>query len=59
VLYLDEQADGSTRLISRHRTDYAPKTFSQKLIWEWTTEPIGSVMTHRMLRGIKERAERC
>jgi hypothetical protein len=58
VIYLDEQADGNTRLISRHRTEYAPKTFSQKLIWEWTTEPIGSVMTHRMLLGIKERAER-
>jgi hypothetical protein len=58
VLYLDEQADGTTRLISRHRLEYAPQTVANKLMWDWTTEPIGSVMTHRMLLGIKERVER-
>jgi hypothetical protein len=58
LLYLDEQAGGTTRLISRHRLEYAPHTFSQKLMWDWSTEPIGSVMTHRMLVGIKERAEK-
>jgi hypothetical protein len=58
VLYLDEQADGTTRLISRHRLEYAPQTLANKLMWEWSTDPIGAVMTHRMLLGIKERAER-
>jgi hypothetical protein len=58
VLYLDAQADGTTRLISRHRLEYAPQTVANKLMWDWTTEPIGSVMTHRMLLGIKERVEK-
>jgi hypothetical protein len=57
VLYLDEQGDGTTRLISRHRLEYAPHTLANRLLWDWTTEPIGSVMTHRMLLGIKERVE--
>ncbi len=58
VFYLDERSDGTTRLITRTRLDYAPHTFGQKLTWEWSTDPIGFVMTRRMLLGIKERAER-
>ena len=58
VFYLDERGDGTTRLITRARLDYAPHTFGQKLTWEWSTDPIGFVMTRRMLLGIKERAER-
>ena len=58
LLYLDEQPDGRTRLISRSLVDYAPRTFANKLIWEVFTDPIGFVMTRRMLLGIKERVER-
>lgn len=55
VLYLDEQLDGTTRLISRTRLDYAPRTFGFKLIWEVFTDPIGCVMTRKMLLTIKQR----
>ena len=58
VLYLDERSGETTRLISRTRLDYAPRTFALKLIWEVFTDPIGFVMTRKMLLGIKERAER-
>jgi len=57
VLYLDERADGTTRLISRTRLDYAPRTFASKLIWEVFTDPIGCVMTRKMLLTIKQRVE--
>jgi hypothetical protein len=56
-LYLDEQSDGTTRLISRTRLDYAPRTFGFKLMWEVFTDPIGCVMTRKMLLTIKQRAE--
>lgn len=58
VFYLDERQGGTTRLIMRNRLEYAPHTFGLKFIWEWSTDPIGFVMTRRMLLGIKERAER-
>jgi hypothetical protein len=57
VLYLDEQSDGTTRLISRTRLDYAPRTFGFKLMWEVFTDPIGCVMTRKMLLTIKQRVE--
>ncbi len=57
VLYLDEQANGTTRLISRTRLDYAPRTFAAKLMWEVFTDPIGCVMTRKMLLTLKQRAE--
>jgi hypothetical protein len=57
VLYLDERPDGTTRLISRTRLDYAPRTFAFKLIWEVFTDPIGCVMTRKMLLTIKRRVE--
>jgi hypothetical protein len=57
VLYLDERPDGTTRLISRTRLDYAPRTFGFKLMWEVFTDPIGCVMTRKMLLTIKQRAE--
>jgi hypothetical protein len=34
LLYLDEQADGTTCLISRTHLDYAPRPFAAKLMWE-------------------------
>jgi len=58
LLYLDEQPDGRTRLISRSLVDYAPRSFANKLIWEVFTDPIGFVMTRKMLLGVKARAER-
>ncbi len=57
VFYLDERPDGTTRLISRSRLDYAPCSFASRLIWEWFTDPIGFVMTRKMLLTLKQRAE--
>jgi hypothetical protein len=57
ALYLDEQPDGTTRLISRTRLNYAPRTFAAKLMWEVFTDPIGCVMTRKMLLTIKQRVE--
>ena len=57
VLYLDERPDGTTRLISRTRLDYAPRTFGFKLMWEVFTDPIGCVMTRKMLLTLKQRVE--
>jgi len=57
VFFLEEQRDGSTRLISRTRLDYAPRSVPLKLTWEWFTDPIGFVMTRKMLQTLKQRAE--
>jgi hypothetical protein len=57
VFTLHERPDGATRLLTRNRLDYAPRTFALKLTWEWFTDPIGFVMTRKMLLGIKQRAE--
>jgi hypothetical protein len=57
LLYLDERPDGTTRLISRTRLDYAPRTFAAKLIWEVFTDPIGCVMTRKLLLTIQQRVE--
>ncbi len=57
LLYLNEQPDGTTRLISRNRFDYAPRSFGLKLIWEVFTDPIGCVMSRKMLLTIKRLAE--
>jgi hypothetical protein len=58
LLYLDERPDGTTRLISRNRLDYAPQSFGLKLIWEVFTDPIGCVMSRKMLLTIKRLAEK-
>ena len=57
VLYLDERGDGTTRLISRTHLDYAPRPFAAKLMWEVFTDPIGCVMTRKMLLTINRRVE--
>ena len=57
VFYLDPQPDGATRLLTRNRLDYAPHTFAWRLMWEWLTDPIGFVMTRKMLLTINARAE--
>lgn len=51
-----EPLDGSrqTRLIVRQRETYSP---NQSWLWH-LVEPLNFVMEHRMLRGIRERAER-
>ena len=58
VFYLQERPDGKTRLITRNHLDYAPRSFALKMIWEWFTDPIGFVMTRKMLLEIKQRAEK-
>jgi hypothetical protein len=57
LLYLDERTGGITRLISRSRLAYAPRTFAFKLIWEMFTDPIAFVMTRKMLLTLKRHAE--
>jgi hypothetical protein len=58
VFYLQEQPDGATRLITRNHLDYAPRTVALNVMWQWFTDPIGFVMTRRMLLGIKQRVEK-
>jgi hypothetical protein len=53
VFYLDERPAGCTRLISRSRLDYAPRSFASRVIWIWFTDPIGFVMTRKMLLTLK------
>jgi hypothetical protein len=57
VFYLHEQPDGATRLITRNHLDYAPRSLAFNVMWQWFTDPIGFVMTRKMLLGIKQRAE--
>jgi hypothetical protein len=57
IFLVEERADGVTRLISRNLLDYAPENFPNRLMWRWLTDPIGFVMTRKMLLGIKRRAE--
>lgn len=57
VFGLREQADGTTRLVTRMRMDYHPATFGNWLMWRVLMEPINFVMERRMLLGIKARAE--
>jgi hypothetical protein len=54
---LEELDDGSTRLISRWRSDFKP-TFVGELSNKWGLEPVHFVMERKMLLGIKARAER-
>jgi hypothetical protein len=51
--YLDERADGATRLSTRQRLAYSRDL---GLMWR-LVEPVDFVMGRKMLRGIKERAE--
>jgi hypothetical protein len=57
AFYLDERSGGATRLLSRSRLDYAPRSFASRVIWIWFTDPIGFVMTRKMLLTLKQRAE--
>jgi hypothetical protein len=55
VFALEEQADGTTRVLVRGRNAYLPGVASH-LIWH-ILEPIVFVMERRMLHGIKARVE--
>jgi hypothetical protein len=56
VFVLDEQADGTTRLLVRGKNGYPPG-FMNALLWH-VVEPITFVMERKMLQGIKARVER-
>lgn len=50
--------EGGTRLLTRSRLDVADRSSrANRAIWQWVTDPVGFVMTRRMLEGIAERAE--
>jgi hypothetical protein len=55
VLFLDEQRDGTTRLLARGRNGYQP-SFMNHLMWH-IVEVLNFVMERRMLLGIKARVE--
>jgi len=55
VFVLEEQPDGSTRLLVRGRNGYEPTT-ANHILWH-IVEPINFVMERKMLRGIKARVE--
>ena len=54
--YLFPQADGSTRLVERWRSDWAPTPFNT-FFYHLFLEPGAFLMERKMLLGIKERAE--
>jgi hypothetical protein len=56
VFMLEEHTSGMTRLIVRSRMDYYPSRLNW-LIWRVLSEPMNFVMEHKMLKGIKFRAE--
>lgn len=56
VFYLKQIEEGATRLIVRQRLDYNPRPVNS-IMWQ-IVEPINFIMEQKMLRGIKERAER-
>jgi hypothetical protein len=53
---LESAADGTTRLVTRSRADYA--TTPATSLYPLLLTPIAFAMTRKMLLGIKERAER-
>ncbi|MFN2225725.1 MAG: hypothetical protein ACK2UY_05450, partial [Anaerolineae bacterium] len=57
TFFLDEQGDGTTRLISRTAYDYSPGLGQSLMYGPALLEPIGHVMDCKMLLGIKARVE--
>ncbi len=53
---LEEQSDGTTRLVVRSRNQYEP-TVMNFVIWRVFTEPVQFIMEQKMLRTIKMLAE--
>jgi hypothetical protein len=56
IFFLDEQTDGTTRLIVRHRESAHPALVDA--IFATIFEPISFVMERGMMLGIRERVER-
>jgi hypothetical protein len=57
IFFLDEIGERRTRLITRQGIDYQPDNLFNRLLWRVITEPIGFIMTRKMLLGIKRRVE--
>ncbi|GAB3893942.1 hypothetical protein GCM10028803_08660 [Larkinella knui] len=57
LFYLVPQPDGSTRLLTVYRM-YYPPTVANFVIWRMVTEPAHFIMEWKMLRGIRDRAEK-
>lgn len=57
IFFLDKVGEQTTRLITRQSLDYQPDNLVNRLMWRVFTEPIGFVMTRKMLLGIKQRVE--
>ncbi len=57
IFLLDEIDGQRTRLVTRQAIDYQPDNFINRLLWRVITEPIGFIMTRKMLLGIKARVE--
>lgn len=53
---LEPEAENATRLIARNRRNYPP-SLGNWLMWQVIVEPLHFIMEHRMLLGIRERAE--
>ena len=58
ALLLEPRPGDRTRLVSRFRSDCSSDLATRVLNGRYLTEAVGFVMDRRMLRGIKERAER-
>jgi len=54
---LAEDSDGSTRLLTRGRSDYSPGLANRMFFGPFPMEPILFVMSRKMMLGIKELAE--
>lgn len=57
ALVLADGGDGTTRLVSRWRTDFKP-TPTGLLMNKYALEPVSFLMERKMLLGVKSRAER-
>ena len=57
-LFYVEDVPGSSRFISRWRVDYEPGFKNEVMYGRYGLEPIAAVMDFKMLKGVKQRAER-
>jgi len=55
---LEPEREGRTRLISRNRFRSKAMPLPMRIVWNLVIDPGSLVMERKMLRGIKERAER-
>ena len=57
-LFYVEDVPGGSRFISRWRVDYEPGFKNEVMYGRYGLEPIAAVMDFKMLKGVKQRAER-